>query len=619
MCSSARATVSRASRWSVVSRTTPSIRAAWPSAPATTRPRASTQRTDSVRQRHPVLRRVVAARLQRRGHQRLDRRRCPRGSSAAQNVATRWSKVVGVDAEEPAGPVVEVEVVGPDVPVEPADPGGRHHQVAVRTPRWSSSRGSSPVVIAGETTYAVGHRHPPPRSRSRVKSATLAAMSIDPRAGQPASDADLVDVPALVTAYYTGHPDVGEPAQQVAFGTSGHRGSSLDLAFNEDHIAATTPGDLRAPGGGRDRRPAVPRPGHPRAVRAGLGDRARGARRQRRHRAGRRPRPLHADAGCLARDPPAQPRTHDRRRSAPTASSSRRRTTRRATAASSTTRPTAAPPAATSPAGSRTAPTRSCATASRDVRRVPLARARAADTTSTYDYLGTYVDDLPAGARPRRDPRGGRADRRRPAGRRERRLLGRDRRAAPARPHRGQPAGRPDLAVHDAGLGRQDPDGLLVAVRDGVAGAGDGSRCAVRHRHRQRRRRRPARHRHPRRRPAQPEPLPRRRDRLPVLAPRGLVARRRRRQDAGELEHDRPGRREPRPAAGRGAGRLQVVRARPARRLGRLRRRGVGGRVVPAPGRRGLDDRQGRHPARRCWPRRSSPSPGRRRASGTAR
>ena len=52
----------------------------------------------------------------------------------------------------------------------------------------------------------------------------------------------------------------------------------------------------------------------------------------------------------------------------------------------------------------------------------------------------------------------------------------------------------------------------------------------------------------------------------------------------------------PRPAAGRGAGRLQVVRARAARRLGRLRRRGVGRRVVPAPRRLGLDHRQGRHP-----------------------
>src|SRR4051794_33075320 len=65
-------------------------------------------------------------------------------------------------------------------------------------------------------------------------------MSSEHRAGQPATDADLVDVAALVTAYFTGHPDVSEPAQQVAFGTSGHRGSSFDTAFNEDHIAATS-------------------------------------------------------------------------------------------------------------------------------------------------------------------------------------------------------------------------------------------------------------------------------------------------------------------------------------------------------------------------------------------
>ena len=52
------------------------------------------------------------------------------------------------------------------------------------------------------------------------------------RAGQPASAADLVDVPRLVTAYYAEHPDVGVADQRVAFGTSGHRGSSLSLAFN---------------------------------------------------------------------------------------------------------------------------------------------------------------------------------------------------------------------------------------------------------------------------------------------------------------------------------------------------------------------------------------------------
>ena len=61
-----------------------------------------------------------------------------------------------------------------------------------------------------------------------------------PRAGQPAQPSDLVDVPALVSAYYTVEPDPAEPAQHVAFGTSGHRGSSLDAAFNEAHILATT-------------------------------------------------------------------------------------------------------------------------------------------------------------------------------------------------------------------------------------------------------------------------------------------------------------------------------------------------------------------------------------------
>ncbi|MDX6352616.1 MAG: phosphoglucomutase [Streptomyces sp.] len=60
------------------------------------------------------------------------------------------------------------------------------------------------------------------------------------RAGQPARPEDLIDVAQLVTAYYTLHPDLAEPGQRVAFGTSGHRGSSLATAFNEDHIAATS-------------------------------------------------------------------------------------------------------------------------------------------------------------------------------------------------------------------------------------------------------------------------------------------------------------------------------------------------------------------------------------------
>ena len=62
----------------------------------------------------------------------------------------------------------------------------------------------------------------------------------DPRAGQQAEPQDLVDVAHLVTAYYTGQPDPTDVDQQVAFGTSGHRGSSLKTSFNEAHILATT-------------------------------------------------------------------------------------------------------------------------------------------------------------------------------------------------------------------------------------------------------------------------------------------------------------------------------------------------------------------------------------------
>jgi len=65
-------------------------------------------------------------------------------------------------------------------------------------------------------------------------------MQPDPLAGKPAPLGMLVNVPQLVTAYYTGVPDSNVPAQRVAFGTSGHRGSSFTLAFNEWHILAIT-------------------------------------------------------------------------------------------------------------------------------------------------------------------------------------------------------------------------------------------------------------------------------------------------------------------------------------------------------------------------------------------
>ena len=63
-------------------------------------------------------------------------------------------------------------------------------------------------------------------------------MKTSPLAGKPVDPGALIDVPALISAYYTTAPDPAVPAQRVAFGTSGHRGSALDAAFNEAHILA---------------------------------------------------------------------------------------------------------------------------------------------------------------------------------------------------------------------------------------------------------------------------------------------------------------------------------------------------------------------------------------------
>src|ERR1700720_4654768 len=63
-------------------------------------------------------------------------------------------------------------------------------------------------------------------------------MKVSPFAGKPAEASMLVNVPRLVTAYYTEVPDPSVPEQRVAFGTSGHGGSAFDKAFNEWHILA---------------------------------------------------------------------------------------------------------------------------------------------------------------------------------------------------------------------------------------------------------------------------------------------------------------------------------------------------------------------------------------------
>ena len=237
----------------------------------------------------------------------------------------------------------------------------------------------------------------------------------------------LANIPRLMTAYYTRAARSCRP--RAARGVR-HVGPSrvrvqhrLQRGAHPRHHA----GHLRVPPAAADRRAAVPRHRHARAVGAGLRERARGAGGQRRRRDDRRPRRVHADARHLARDPRLQPRAA--RAAWPTASSSRRRTIRPRTAASSTTRRTAGRPTRTSPAGSRSGRMRCSPTGCAAVKRIPFERARRAPTTHRHDYIDAYVGDL-ASVVDMDVMRGAKLDaRRRSARRRRRALLGRDRRA----------------------------------------------------------------------------------------------------------------------------------------------------------------------------------------------
>ena len=323
-----------------------------------------------------------------------------------------------------------------------------------------------------------------------------------PEAGKPVDPSILVDVDALVGAYHDTTPDPGDPAQRVAFGTSGHRGSSFRGAFNEAHILAITEAICRYRGQrgytgplflARDTH-ALSEP----ATRTAL----RGARRERRRRASRCLRRVHADAGPLPRDHRREPAQRTAGASSRTGSWSRRRTTRPTTVGSSTTRPTAARPTPRSRAGSRT-------------RRIASSRRPGTDGVAGIQRVSD-VDARVGGdavrlhgdlrRRPRRRHRHG-GDRRSPGlrigvdpmGGASVRVLGRHRRAVRPRPDGHQRQGRPAVRVHDRRLGRQDPDGPVVAVCDGPP---RGPARRVRHRARQRRRRGPPRRRDPDRRAA---------------------------------------------------------------------------------------------------------------------
>ncbi|HYY12662.1 MAG TPA: phosphoglucomutase (alpha-D-glucose-1,6-bisphosphate-dependent) [Kineosporiaceae bacterium] len=237
------------------------------------------------------------------------------------------------------------------------------------------------------------------------------------RAGQPAQASDLVDVAHLVTAYYTTWPDLADPGQRVAFGTSGHRGSSLTGAFTEAHIVATTQAicDYRRGQGiagplflGRDTH--------------GLSE------------------PAWASALEVLAANDVTVLVDDRDRYTPTPAVSHailRHNRGKADGDSSRADGIVVTPSHNPPPDGgfkynppHGGPADTDATSwiaqranelleesLREVKRVPLAKARAADTTSTYDFLGTYVDDLPsvldldavraAGVRIGADPLGG--------------------------------------------------------------------------------------------------------------------------------------------------------------------------------------------------------------------
>ena len=150
-----------------------------------------------------------------------------------------------------------------------------------------------------------------------------------PLAGQPAPAESLIDVDRLLAAYYDLHPEPGNPAHAVAFGTSGHRGKSLAQSFNDDHIAAISQAIAEyRKGQGIDGPLYIGMDTHA-LSRAGARHRAGGLRGQRSPCDGPAQLRLHAHAGHLARHPdpqqPRQGRRGRRRRRHPVAQSTDRR------------------------------------------------------------------------------------------------------------------------------------------------------------------------------------------------------------------------------------------------------------------------------------------------------
>ena len=412
-------------------------------------------------------------------------------------------------------------------------------------------------------------------------------MAISERAGRPADPSILVDVDRLLAAYFEA-PDPSDPTQRVAFGTSGHRGSSLNGAFNEAHIAATTEAicRYRASQGtdgplfiGKDPH-ALSEPAFETALRGLV---AHGVDVRVDADDGYTPTPVISHAILV----------HNRGRG----DGDR-------LADGIVVTPSHNPPEdggfKYNPPNGGPADTdvtrwiqdeanRLLEAGLAGVQQVPLADARAAVTP--HDYVSAYVDDLAAvidmdairasGLRLGADPLGG---------------------ASVAYwPRIGERYGL-DLTVTNTtvdpqfafmtcdwdGRIRMDPSSpyamaRLVELRDRFDVAFGNDTDADRHGIVT-----------PSAGLLNPNHFLSAVGRAPVRWRARLGRGRGRRQDPGQLGDDRPGRRGPRPPPARGAGRVQVVRVGARRRQPRVRWRGECRFLVPAPRRHGLDDRQGR-------------------------
>ncbi|WP_046732747.1 phosphoglucomutase (alpha-D-glucose-1,6-bisphosphate-dependent) [Streptomyces humi] len=213
------------------------------------------------------------------------------------------------------------------------------------------------------------------------------------RAGRPAAPEDLVDVARLVTAYYALHPDPSDPAQRVAFGTSGHRGSSLATAFNEDHIAATSQAicEYRS-GQGTDGPLFLGADTHalsePAKVTALEVFAANGVTVLIDSADGYTPTPAVSHAIL----------THNRGRTTGLADGVVVTPSHNppADGGFKYNPPSGGPAASDATSWIQDRANQIIAGGLKDVRRVPYERALAADTTARYDFMGVYVDDLPS-------------------------------------------------------------------------------------------------------------------------------------------------------------------------------------------------------------------------------